>query len=103
MLVNQIFDCLKLLVARGWKPYINRKGEIRIKSPSGICNCPITAVCSSKRHVRYEVADVASAAYQLGIRERDWDTIADAADNRRGSLSRPRTRRRLLNALGLKE
>jgi hypothetical protein len=97
---QEFFACLAEARNAGFTPYLSDVGEVRLALPSkeGICD-PINAVCAMKTGRLY--SHPLNAATKLGMTRSLYEDIMEASRN--DLLLLPRTRKTLLEALGLQE
>lgn len=100
MTIDEFFVALKTAVIKpGYTTYARRGGALRIKSPDGEDDCPLTLVCLDVTGVRYiPHACWEDAANDLSISSEDADDIVESADAAYGKY-----RSTLLSILGLEE
>ena len=65
--------------------------------------CPITAVCKRLTNAQFSVSDYEKAAKKIGLRFRDAERIATAADDKEATGNTRRLRNKLLRAVKLPE
>ena len=63
-----------------WK--LDRDGYLRVERKKGCNVCPVTAVCGKVTGKYFEEADYRKAAKVIGLRQREADRVANAADNK---------------------
>ena len=97
---QEFFACLAEARNAGFTPYLSDAGEVRLALPSkeGICD-PINAVCAMKTGRLY--SHPLNAATKLGMTRSLYEDVMEASRN--DLLLLPRTRKTLLEALGLQE
>jgi hypothetical protein len=99
MTIQKFIDALKVTRANGYYPYLvtqSSRQMIRLKSPTGVEHCPITAVCERYTGQTCPPMAIYSLMESLGLHPDDAYTIAAAAD---GDGSVPLVRQQLLTAL----
>jgi hypothetical protein len=101
MTMQEFFDALTAMRARGYQPYLVAEAYgqiIRLKSPAGADHCPITAVYECATGQTCPPAAVYSTLVRLGLDRDDAYTLVAAAD---GQTDEPLIRHQLLAALAL--
>ena len=98
MTLDEFFSALRRTGNEWW---VTPCGAIRCGTDKGY-QCPITAVCFSKKYRTYPVKDVEDAGGALGLLLDVIKVIVDSADNF-GYGFDPAIRARLLAAVGIKE